>query len=87
MPDLDLEPHEYRQPGKPRLWGKRTVVQMAGVCLTIVILATWGMIVRGDAPWEVFALFALFTWPWLVVVGAAIGYLLPQFFFVDDKQD
>jgi len=33
------------------------------------------------------ALVAMFTWPWLVVVGAAIGYLVPHFFFADDKQD
>jgi hypothetical protein len=87
MPELDLEPHEYRPKGRLRLWGRRMVLQMAALCLAIVVGATWAMVSRRDAPWEVFALFAMFTWPWLIIIGAAIGYLAPGFFFQDDKQD
>ncbi len=88
MPDLDLEPHEFRPSGRPRLWGKRMVIQFGLVALGILAGAVWLLVSRSDAidPAALW-LFALFTWPWVLVIGAAIGHLAPQFYFQDDKQD
>lgn len=88
MPDLELEPHEFRPRGQKRLWSRRTVIQFGLVALCVEAIAVAIFLGRPDVVGPVgFWLIAALTWPWVFIVGAVVGYLSPATFFMDDKQD
>jgi hypothetical protein len=70
------------------MWGKRMVIQMGLVALFVLAGAVAIFLSRRDvidpaALWLIAAL----TWPWVFVMGAAVGHLWPHQFFADDRQD
>lgn len=86
MPDVQLDPHEFRHTGRPRLWGKANVIKFALLALAIVIGASWILLTAEDANPAMFGVIALMTWPWVLIIGAAIGHLVPSFYFSDDDK-
>jgi hypothetical protein len=85
MPDIDLEPHQYRQRGKPRLWPRKLVIQFAVVVTVLEAIAVAVLMGRPDLiDGTTLFVVAMLTWPWLFFLGIAVGYLVPQAFFSED---
>lgn len=69
------------------MWSTKLVIQFAVVVLCIEAIAVVVMLTSPQPVdgW-VLLMIALLTWPWMLFFGAALGYLIPQYFFSDARQ-
>lgn len=87
MPDIDLEPHEYRPRGAPRIWSRGMVLKFGLVALAFEALMWWVLLGRPDviSPNALVVVVLITGWP-IFLLGAVAAHLSPAFFFQDDKK-
>jgi hypothetical protein len=72
MPDLELEPPNFRRPAAPRVISRRMALALIPIQLAIAAFLQWLVMAAHAQWWE-----GLIVWPPLIMAGALIVRVWP----------